>query len=90
MNSKWLKVRTFVCAVAAIGWWGLWYPEIAEYAGAYTVVEEDGTVQDDSEVIECESDESVYREWFKMDTSQIRFRSRLWQLAEEYLEKVRS
>ncbi len=87
--KKWMRIRSLIWIGAAIGWWGLWYPELVQYAGVYTVVTEDGTVQESSEVVEYELDESFYQELFQADGTKLRFRSRLWQLAEEYLEKVR-
>ena len=90
MNHRWQGVRFALLASAAIGWWGLWYPELAKAADAYVIVNEDGTVQKASEVVECEFNEYSYLDLLKIDGEQIRFRSKIWQTVEEYFEKVRS
>lgn len=90
MNQKWLGMRVFVGVCVAIGWLGVWYPEVAEEAGVYTVVMEDGTVQKPSEVVKCELNEYTYIDLLEMDSSNIHFRSRLLEWIEEYFKKVRS
>ena len=90
MNHRWQGVRMAAVLCAAIGWWGLWYPELATAADAYAIVQEDGTVLSASEVMECEFDEETYAELLQADSSQVRFRSRFLQWLEEYFEKVGS
>lgn len=90
MNHKWQGVRLAMVMCMAIGWWGLWYPELITAADAYAIVQEDGTVLLASEVIECELGEAYCEELLQADHSQIRFRSRFLQWLEEYFEKVGS
>lgn len=90
MNHRGQEIRVALILSMAIGWWGLWYPELATAADAYVVVQEDGTVQTASEVIECGLDECTYWEMLQADGDQVRFRSKLWQMLEEYWKKVRS
>jgi len=90
MKQKWQGVRTAVAVCAAIGWWGLWYPELATAADTYAIVLEDGTVLPASEVIECKFSELDCEELLQADGSQIRFRSRFLKWLEEYFEKVGS
>lgn len=90
MNHRWQGIRLAVLLSVSIGWWGLWYPELATAADTYAIVSEDGTVQTPSEVIECELNEYSYSELLQMDCSEIHFSSRFWQWLEEYFEKVRS
>ncbi len=90
MNSKWQGVKIAVLLSVAIGWWGLWYPELATEADTYAIVWEDGTVQSASEVIECELNGYSYMDLMEADNSQLQFRSKLWMKLEEYLKKVRS
>ncbi|MBQ7775142.1 MAG: hypothetical protein IJ379_04390 [Lachnospiraceae bacterium] len=90
MKQRWQGVRLALLCSVAIGWWGLWYPELATAADTYVIVYEDGTVQTAAEVIECGLDEQACWELLQMDGEQIHFRSKLWQSLEEYIEKVRS
>lgn len=90
MNQKWQGVRIAVLFSIVISWWGLWYPELATAADTYVIVQEDGTVQKASEVIECGIGEYSYMDLLQIDGEQIRFRSKLWQAVEEYMKKVRS
>ncbi len=90
MNHRWQGVRIAAVLSVAIGWWGLWYPQLATVADTYAIVQEDGTVLMSSEVIECELDEEYCAELLQADGSQVRFRSRLMEWLEEYFEKVRS
>lgn len=90
MNHKWQGIRAAAVVCAAIGWWGLWYPELATAADSYAIVQEDGTVLPASEVIKCEFDERYCEELLQAEGSQIRFRSRFLQWLEEYFEKVGS
>ena len=90
MNRKWQGLRMAMVCCAAIGWWGLWYPELSTAADTYAIVLEDGTVLSASEVVECEFGEQYCEELLQADNSQIRFRSRFLQWLEEYFEKVGS
>ncbi len=90
MNHKWQGVRLAAILCVAIGWWGLWYPELAREAEAYAIVQEDGTVLMASEVIECELDEESYAELFQAEGNQVRLRSRFLLWLEEYFKKDRS
>lgn len=90
MNHRWQGVRLAVLFSMAVSWWGLWYSELATAADTYVIVNEDGTVQKASEVIECGFNECSYLDLLQIDTEQIRFRSKLWQTVEEYIKKVRS
>ncbi len=90
MNSKWQGAKIAVLLSVVIGWWGLWYPELATEAEVYAIVMEDGTVQSVSEVIECELSGYTYMDLMEADNSQIQFRSKMLMKLEEYLKKVRS
>lgn len=90
MKCKMQGIRTVVLCSLAIGWWGLWYPELSAAADTYVIVYEDGTVQSAAEVLECGFDEYSYEELWEIEGDQIRFRCKLWQTVEEYIMKVRS
>lgn len=87
MNRRWQGIRMALCFSMAVGWWGLWYPELATAADTYAIVSEDGTVQKASEVVECGLNGYSYEELLQMDGTQLRFRSKLWQMIEEYFKK---
>ncbi len=90
MNQRGQGIRVALLLSVAISWWGLWYPELATAADAYVIVQEDGSVQTASEVIECGFGEYTYWEMLQAEGDQVRFRSKLWQILEEYWKKVRS
>lgn len=90
MNHKWQGIGLAAILSVAIGWWGLWYPELAKAAGAYAIVQEDGTILLASEVVECELDEEAFAKLLEAEDDQVRFRSRFLQWLEEYFEKDRS
>ena len=78
------RFRAVVTLCAVLGWWGIWFPELAVWADAVCVVEEDSsesTVQQKKEVWEiCEG-------LLKADKEQIQVKSRLLQLVEQYRKK---
>lgn len=90
MNHRWQNVRIATVVCAAIGWWGMWYPELTTAADTYAIVQEDGTVLPASEVVKCDFGELYCEELLQADNSQIRFRSKFLQWLEEYFEKVGS
>lgn len=65
-----------VCC-AALGWWGVLYPQFALNEDTYCIVSRDGTVQSDESVVELESGDTIYMEILNADSSKIRFRSKL-------------
>lgn len=87
MSQKFLGIRAMIGMCLAIGWWDLWYPEIAREADVYKVVYEEGTVQKSEEVVKYEFSEYSFYDFLKMDSEQIQFRSRLLEWIEEYLDK---
>jgi len=78
------RFRAVVMMCAALGWWGIWFPELAVWADAVCVVEEEcseGTMQQGKEVRE------ICNGLLKADKDQIQVKSRLLQLVEQYLKK---
>ena len=68
-----------ICCVicAALGWWGILYPELTMTPSTYTIVSADGSVQNAEEVVEWEFDSDIYQEILNADSSRIHFKSRL-------------
>lgn len=87
MKNKWLGIRVFISVCLAVGWWDFWYPELADAAGVYNVVYEESAIQTPEEMIEYGLDEYTYYDLMKTDRDDIRFRFRLWEIIEEYMNK---
>ncbi len=78
-KNKWLlSVRIFLGGCAALGWWGLLYPELTMTPSTYRVVDENGTVLESEEMVEWDFDNDIYWDILEADSSQIRFRSKLY------------
>ncbi|MBR6666565.1 MAG: hypothetical protein IKL22_12725 [Lachnospiraceae bacterium] len=76
MKKRWKEFRGVLLLGMAIGWWGLWYPELEKVADTYAIVWEDGTVQMSSELLEYEFDET--------DKCEIRISSKFWKMLKEF------
>lgn len=88
--KDWKKMRAVVTICAALGWWGIWFPELAVWTEVVCVVE-DGqqgkSVQMEENVVECEDVRRICEGLLKADKEQIRLKSRLLVLIERYLQK---
>lgn len=81
-------IRITACICAALGWWGVLYPELTMTPDTYRVVDESGSVQTESKVVEWDFDSDIYRQILNTDPGRLRFRSRLLQSAAEVLGKA--
>ena len=84
------RFRAIVTMCAVLGWWGIWFPELAVWADAVCVVEEENsedTAQQTGKVIEYDTVQEIYTGLLKADKEQIQVKSRLLQLVEQYLKK---
>ena len=72
--TGWRKVKTIFVICAAVGWWGIWFPELAVWTEAVCVVQEDGLQKSEENIVNCES---VYKGFMQADKSQIKIKSRL-------------
>lgn len=82
MNKLLIPFRIFVTACAALGWWGVLYPELTMTPDTYKIVYEDEVsqeyyVQEQGEVVEWDLDSNIYETVLGADRSMLRFRSRL-------------
>lgn len=77
MKKKWLGLRVGVSMCAALGWWGLLYPELALTPDTVeiSVEEEDGSLRPLSD--EWSFDKDLYLELLGACSDKITFRSRL-------------
>ena len=88
MKKKLFGIRITFAVCAALGWWGVLYPELTMTPDTYRIVSEEGTVQSDENMVEWDFDNDIYREILNADRSRIRFRSKLFQAAAHYLEQL--
>lgn len=83
-------MKRCVCyMIIALGWWSIWYPQIALPKEAVQIVDERGIVQDPAEVLECDSDEVPYELLKMMSKENVKVRFRIVELVQDYMEKVR-
>ncbi|MCI9231104.1 MAG: hypothetical protein HFH97_13940 [Lachnospiraceae bacterium] len=77
MKKKWLGIRVAAGLCAALGWWGLLYPELALTPDTVKVSaqDNDGTVTTRNQ--EWSFDGTLYLELLNADREQITIRSRL-------------
>lgn len=77
MKKKWLGMRILVGLCAALGWWGLLYPELVLTPDTVkvSVQDEDGNLVPLEQ--EWSGEGSLYRELLNADGGQIALRSRL-------------
>ena len=76
-NKLFLSLRIFLGGCAALGWWGLLYPELTMTPSTYQVVDEKGVVLESEETTEWDFDRDIYWELLEAEPEQIRFRSKL-------------
>ncbi len=76
MKRKWLGIKITAGICAALGWWGVLYPELTMTPDTYKIICEDSR-EDCQETAEWDFDSDVYQKLLEADLSQITFRSRL-------------
>ena len=82
-------MKRCVCyMIIALGWWSIWYPQIALPKEAVQIIDESGTVQDPAEVLECDSEEIPYEMLKMMSKENVQVRFKLVELLQDYVEKV--
>lgn len=76
MKRKQIGIRIVFSICAALGWWGLLYPELTMTPDTYEVVSEDALeVQED--LLEWDSEEDIYWRILETESGRIRFKSKL-------------
>jgi hypothetical protein len=84
------KVATFQVVLgicAAIGWWGIFYPELTMTPDTYQVIDQDGTVQKPEDGVQYLFGKDIYTDILEADKSRIHFRSKLLTTVEGALKK---
>lgn len=93
--NKIKQIRSMLIIAAALGWWGMWFPELAvwggavrvtqqEYAGASCEKEYQGSSQEQN--IDMNMVREIYSGLQQADRSQIRIKSKLLAAIDQYLQ----
>ncbi|MDR2043366.1 MAG: hypothetical protein LBQ15_03185 [Clostridium sp.] len=105
MKKKLILLRAGIGICAALGWWGLFYPELTMTPDTYRIVSEDGTVQAEaagrngpdgqteqatSEAAGWGLDGGIYYRILESGSGRIRLKSRLLQAAAELSGRSRT
>ena len=77
MKNKKLGIRIITAMCAALGWWGLLYPELTLTPETVRIIIEDASGQEISLDRNKSLDDSFYLELLEADSGSIRFRSRI-------------
>lgn len=77
MKNKKLGIRIITAMCAALGWWGLLYPELTLTPETVRIVMEDASGQEISLDRDKSPDDSFYLELLEAGFGSIRFRSRI-------------
>lgn len=88
MKNKWFGVRIIISLCAALGWWGLFYPELALTPDTVVL-----RLNENGEVIREQSpewtfDSSLYRDLLNAGPERITFRSKLYTDFSSLLEAI--
>ena len=83
MKKKWLGIRITIGLCAALGWWGLLYPELALTPDTVKVCEEDGEASPDRK---WSFEDGLYLDILTADRDKVTFRSRLLTELDAFLE----
>lgn len=88
MKKKWFSVRILAALCTALGWWGLFYPELVLTPDTVKISteEEDGTFS--PLPMEWTFDSSLYFDLLNADPDKITFRSRLLTELDLFLENL--
>lgn len=84
-NKKTWHLAVMVCA--ALGWWGMLYPELTLTPETVKVITMDVSGQEIPEASEDLYDETLYLKLLKAGPENIRFRSKLFEMLKKLLEQ---
>ena len=88
MKNKWYGIRIMICLCAALGWWGLIYPELALTPDTVVL-----RLSDNGEVIrepqqEWNFDSTLYRDLLNAGPERISCRSKIYTDISSFLEAI--
>jgi hypothetical protein len=87
MKKKYAAFQIVLGICAAIGWWGVLYPELTMTPDTYRIVNEDGTVQTAEDGVKYPFGETLYYELLNVGGKQIHFKSKLVTAVEGMFQK---
>lgn len=85
MKKNWLKLRIAATMCAALGWWGLLYPELTLTPDTVKIYAEESDGSED-QTFEWSFEGDLYRELLEAKPGQITFRSKLLENIRLFLE----
>lgn len=89
MKKKCAGIRIVFSICAALGWWGMLYPELTMTPDTYEIIWEEDAAQAEDKLQEWAPDSDIYRMILEADGSRIRFKSRLLTKADEFWERLK-
>ncbi len=89
MKKKYTVIRVVFTICAALGWWGMLYPELTMTPDTYEVIWEEDAPGAEESLPEWDSESDFYRIILETDGSRIRFKSRLLTKADEFWERLK-
>ena len=76
-----MVIKATVCICAALGWWGVLYPELTLMPGTYAIAGEETAggkaVQKSKEVVKWKFNSDIYEKLLEAEAGQIQFKSKL-------------
>lgn len=88
MKKRVLGIRIFLCVCAALGWWGILYPELTLTPDTYVVIDEDGAVHRAQDMVEWNVDSDIYRILLESE-GRIHFKSKLLEQIDTLMEYLK-
>lgn len=81
------QIRSILIIAAALGWWGMWFPELTVWGGAVRVADQEYVYQssDQEQIIDMNTVREIYSGLQQADRSQIKIKSKLLSAIEQYL-----
>lgn len=90
MKKKFIGIRIIIGTCAALGWWGLFYPELALTPESVKVIGEDENGMEKDVTGEWEFDSTLFQELINAGEGKIRFRSKLFTELSVLMEAVQN
>ena len=90
MKKKRLELRILLSVCAALGWWGMLYPQLAMTPDTYRIIYEDETVQESADMVEWDFDSDIYRQILEAEDDKVQLRSKLFDKISAFMEHRRN
>ncbi len=86
MKKKRLELRILLSVCAAVGWWGMLYPQLAMTPDTYRIIYEDETVQASEDMLEWDFDSDICRRILEAEDGEVHLRSKLFTKISAFIE----